>query len=242
MKKFALVVGASGAIGKAIAQRLASDGWSLYLHFHQNRQALEQLVEQLRFKFPEQEFIEVQADFSVDDGADNLAPQIYSLQAIVFAGGHAFYGLIEDTPVEEMNKLWKVHVQNPMRLLALLSNKLRQHDTSYVLFIGSIWGEAGAAFETVYSAVKGAQHAFVKSYAKEVAYNRILVNAIAPGMIKTEMNAHLNEEEKREINEEIPLGRAGEVEEVANLVSFYLSGQANYVTGQIIRLNGGWYI
>ncbi|MEK9197842.1 elongation factor P 5-aminopentanone reductase [Ureibacillus sp. 179-F W5.1 NHS] len=242
MKKFALVVGASGAIGKAIAQRLASDGWSLYLHFHQNRQALEQLVEQLRCNFPEQEFIEVQSDFSEDNGADILATQIYSLQAIVFAGGHALYGLIEDTPVEEMNKLWKVHVQNPMRLLALLSNKLRQHDTSYVLFIGSIWGEAGAAFETVYSAVKGAQHAFVKSYAKEVAYNRILVNAIAPGLIKTGMNAHLNEEEKRKINEEIPLGRAGEVEEVANLVSFYLSGQANYVTGQIIRLNGGWYI
>lgn len=242
MKKFALVVGASGAIGKAIAQRLASDGWSLYLHFHQNHQAVEQLVEPLRLNYPEQDFIEVQADFSVDDGAENLAPQIYSLQAIVFAGGHAFYGLIEDTPVEEMNRLWKVHVQNPIRLIALLSSKLRQHETSYVLFIGSIWGEAGAAFETVYSAVKGAQHAFVKSYAKEAAYNHILVNAIAPGLINTEMNAHLNEEEKKAIYEEIPLGRAGEVEEVANLVSFYLSGQVNYVTGQIIRLNGGWYI
>lgn len=242
MKKFALVVGASGAIGKAIAQRLASDGWSLYLHFHQNRQVVEQLVEPLRLNYPEQDFIEVQADFSVDDGAENLAPQIYSLQAIVFAGGHAFYGLIEDTPVEEMNRLWKVHVQNPIRLIALLSNKLRQHETSYVLFIGSIWGEAGAAFETVYSAVKGAQHAFVKSYAKEAAYNHILVNAIAPGLINTGMNAHLNEEEKKAIHEEIPLGRAGEVEEVANLVSFYLSGQVNYVTGQIIRLNGGWYI
>lgn len=242
MKKFALVVGASGAIGKAIAQRLASDGWSLYLHFHQNHLAVEQLVEPLRLNYPEQDFIEVQADFSVDDGAENLAPQIYSLQAIVFAGGHAFYGLIEDTPVEEMNRLWKVHVQNPIRLIALLSSKLRQHETSYVLFIGSIWGEAGAAFETVYSAVKGAQHAFVKSYAKEAAYNHILVNAIAPGLINTEMNAHLNEEEKKAIHEEIPLGRAGEVEEVANLVSFYLSGQVNYVTGQIIRLNGGWYI
>lgn len=242
MKKFALVVGASGAIGKAIAQRLASDGWSLYLHFHQNHQAVEKLVEPLRLNYPEQDFIEVQADFSVDDGAENLAPQIYSLQAIVFAGGHAFYGLIEDTPVEEMNRLWKVHVQNPIRLIALLSSKLRQHETSYVLFIGSIWGEAGAAFETVYSAVKGAQHAFVKSYAKEAAYNHILVNAIAPGLINTEMNAHLNEEEKKAIYEEIPLGRAGEVEEVANLVSFYLSGQVNYVTGQIIRLNGGWYI
>jgi len=242
MKKFALVVGASGAIGNAIAKRLASDGWSLYLHFNQGRSKVEQLVKEFTQAFPEQEFLTVQADFASQEGADLLAPQIYSLQAIVFAGGHSYYGLIEDTPVEEMDKLWKVHVQNPMRLLALLSSKLRKNDKSNVLFIGSIWGEAGAAFESAYSAVKGAQHAFVKSYAKEVAYNHILVNAIAPGLIDTSMNGHLNEEEKQALYEEIPLARAGTVEDVANLVSFYVSGQANYITGQIIRINGGWYI
>lgn len=242
MKKFALVVGASGAIGNAIARRLASDGWSLYLHFNQGQSRVEQLVAELMNEFAGQEFLVVQADFASEDGADRLAPQIYSLNAIVFAGGHSFYGLIEDTPVEEMSRLWKVHVQNPMRLLALLSSKLRQNEKSHVLFIGSIWGETGAAFESAYSAVKGAQHAFVKSYAKEVAYNDILVNAIAPGLIDTPMNKHINEEEKRAIYEEIPLARAGKVEDVANHVSFYLSGQANYVTGQIIRINGGWYI
>lgn len=141
-----------------------------------------------------------------------------------------------------MSKLWKVHVQNPMRLLALTSKKLRVNLVSYVLFIGSIWGEAGAAGESVYSAVKGAQHAFVKSYAKEVAFNQIRVNAIAPGFIDTVMNQQLDEEERASINDEIPLGYAGSTEDVAKMVSFYLSGQADYVTGQIIRLNGGWYI
>lgn len=118
MKKFALVVGASGAIGNAIARRLASDGWSLYLHFNQGQSRVNQLVAELMNEFAGQEFLVVQADFASEDGADRLAPQIYSLNAIVFAGGHSFYGLIEDTPVEEMSKLWKVHVQNPMRLLA----------------------------------------------------------------------------------------------------------------------------
>lgn len=242
MKKFALVVGASGAIGNAIAQRLASDGWSLYLHYNIGREKVEKLTKELAEQFSDQEFIAVHADFKLEDGADVLAPQIYSLQAIVFAGGHAYYGLLQDTSVEEMNNLWKVHVQNPMRLVALLSDKLRKNEVSYIQFIGSIWGEAGAAFESVYSAVKGAQHAFVKSYAKEVAYNQILVNAIAPGLIDTAMNQHLNDEEKNELVEEIPLRKAGKVEDVANLVSFYISGQADYVTGQIIRLNGGWYI
>lgn len=242
MKKFALVVGASGAIGNAIARRLAEDGWSLYLHYNQGSIKVSELIAELQEKLPAQEFLSVQADFTQDDGAQQLASQIYSLQAIVFASGHAFYGLLEETPADEMDKLWKVHVQNPMRTIALLSHKLRQHETSYVLFIGSIWGETGAALESVYSAVKGAQHAFVKSYAKEVAYNRILVNAIAPGFIDTNMNHHLNEEEKQGLMEEIPLARLGKADDVANHVSFYLSGQADYVTGQIIRINGGWYI
>jgi len=242
MKKYALVLGASGAIGSAICHRLAQDGWSLYLHYNKGMEKIQYLMKELTLDYPNQEFIPVQSDFTDIGGAEMLAPQIYGLNAVVFASGHAFYGLIEDTPVVEMDKLWHVHVQNPIRLLALLSGKLRNNDVSYCLFIGSIWGEAGSAGESVYSAVKGAQHAFVKSYAKEVAYNRIRVNAIAPGFIDTEMNQHLSDEERMQLFDEIPLARAGEARDVANMVAFYLSGQADYVTGQIIRVNGGWYI
>lgn len=242
MKKFALILGASGAIGSAICKRLAEEGWSLYMHYNHNETKVKRLREELSSQYTEQEFLIVQADFSSDNGAETLINQIYSLQAIVFANGHAYYGLIEETPVEEMENLWKVHVQNPMRLLALISNKLRSNDVSYVLFIGSIWGEAGAAYETVYATVKGAQHAFVKAYSKEVALQHILVNAISPGFIETSMNHHLSDEEKQQIIDEIPLQRAGKTEEIANLVAFYISGQADYVTGQIIRVNGGWYI
>lgn len=242
MKKFALVIGASGAIGSAIVKRLAKDGWSLYLHYFQSRQKVDQLLEELSSLYPHSEFIPVQADFSIEGGAEHLANQIFSVQAVIFAGGTAYYGLLEDTPPSVMDRLWKEHVQNPIRLVALLSKKLRQHGISYIIFIGSIWGEAGAAYETVYATVKGAQHAFVKAYAKEAANQRILVNAIAPGFIETDMNNHLMEEEKQAIYDEIPLQRPGNPEEVANFVSFYISGQADYATGQIIRLNGGWYI
>lgn len=242
MKRFALILGASGAIGSAICKRLAREGWSLYMHYNHNEQKVTLLREELSSQYVNQEFLILQADFSSDDGAENLANQLFSLQAIVFANGHAFYGLIEDTPVEEMNNLWKVHVQNPMRLLALISNKLRSNEVSYVLFIGSIWGEAGAAYETVYATVKGAQHAFVKAYSKEVAFQHILVNVISPGFIETSMNQHLSTEDKQLILDEIPLRRAGKTEDIANLVAFYISGQADYVTGQIIRVNGGWYI
>lgn len=242
MKKFALILGASGAIGSAICKRLAKEGWSLYMHYNQNKKKIDELMQELSTQYVDQEFIPIHANFANDQGAEIVASQIFSLQAIIFANGHAYYGLIEETPVEEMDSLWKVHVQNPMHLLAILAKKLRVNQVSYVLFIGSIWGETGAAFETAYATVKGAQHAFVKAYSKEVAPQQIIVNAISPGFIQTEMNNHLDDEEKQQIINDIPLQRAGTSEDIANLVSFYISGQADYVTGQIIRVNGGWYI
>ncbi|WP_332648247.1 elongation factor P 5-aminopentanone reductase [Lysinibacillus sp. 54212] len=242
MKRFALVCGASGEIGQNICEKLASEGWSLYLHYFRNSEAINHLAERFTKKYKEQEFIPVCADFSAADGGDLLAAQIFSLQAIVFANGHGYYSLLEDTPINEMEKLWRVHMQNPMSLLAAVSKKLRSNNKSYVLFIGSIWGAVGAAGETVYSAVKGAQHSFVKAYAQEVAYNGIRVNAIAPGIIDTTMNHHLTLQEKNSIAEEIPLQALGQTEDIANMIAFYLSGQADYVTGQIIHVNGGWYI
>ncbi|MCY9545715.1 elongation factor P 5-aminopentanone reductase [Lysinibacillus xylanilyticus] len=242
MKKFALVVGASGEIGRTICRSLAEDGWSIYIHFSNNEKVAQDLYRSLSESFPAQEFMLVQGDFSKASGAQLLASQIFNVQAIVFANGQAHYSLLEDTTVEDMDALWRVHVQNPMQLTALLSSKLRAHDVSYVLFIGSIWGEAGSAGEALYAAVKGAQHAFVKSYAKEAALSHIRVNAIAPGFINTTMNGHLSEEELEYILEDIPLGIIGQTEDVAEMVRFYLSGKADYVTGQIIRLNGGWYI
>lgn len=242
MKRFALVCGASGSIGQAICEKLAEDGWSLYLHYFLGENQVTTLVNRFTNSYPEQEFLAIKADFSAIDGADQLATQVFSIQAVIFASGHAYYGLLENTPVSEMEKLWRVHVQNPMRLTAILARKLRANDTSYILMIGSIWGEAGAAGETVYSAVKGAQHSFIKAYAQEVAYNGIRVNAVAPGIIDTVMNSHLTIEDRQGILEEIPLRQMGQPEDVANMVSFYISGKADYVTGQIIRVNGGWYI
>lgn len=242
MKKFALVCGASGAIGEEICRQLAQDGWSLYLHYNANKEKVHQLYVQLAESYPQQEFMPVQADFSTDTGAEQLAAQIFSVKAIIFANGHAYYGLLEDTSSADMNKLWCVHVQNPMRTTALLASKLRAHEVSYVLVVGSIWGDAGAAGEVVYSAVKGAQHSFVKAYAQEVAYNGIRVNAIAPGFIDTVMNAKLDTAEREELVSQIPLQTFGETSDIANMVAFYVSGKADYVTGQIIRVNGGWYI
>ncbi|MBO2534638.1 elongation factor P 5-aminopentanone reductase [Rummeliibacillus suwonensis] len=242
MKKFALVLGASGAIGSAVCRGLAENGWSLYMHYNHHTDVIQNLIKELSQTYPEQEFMTIHADLTADSAATTIAQSVFSIEAIVVASGQALYKLVEDTTVEEMTALWKVHVQTPIQMIALLAPKLRQHPVSYITMIGSIWGEAGGAGETLYSTVKGAIHAFVKAYAKEVSFNGTRVNAVAPGLIDTSMNSHLNETEMADLLAEIPLERAGTPEEVAHLVSFLHSGKANYITGQILRINGGWYI
>lgn len=241
-KKFALVLGASGEIGYAICRNLAEAGWSMYLHYANNKGSIEKLLTELTESYPEQEFIVVQADMSNPDCIEKIAGSVFTLQAIVFAQGHSLYKALEDTSIDDIHLLFQVHVEHPMALLGKLSSKLRKQISSSVVFVGSIWGDTGASYEVAYSAAKGAQHAFVKAYAKEVALQRTRVNAVAPGFIDTKMNMHIEEEARQLILEEIPAGILGSPQDIANAVEFLTSEKASYITGQIIRVNGGWYI
>lgn len=242
MNRFALVLGASGGIGETVCRQLSAAGWSLYLHYHTNRRQAELLQTDLQSEYPDLEFRTVQADFRREHAAEELAGNIPVIEAIVVANGQAVVKLLTETSETEMSELWCVHMQNPARLIALLSHKLRRQPVSYVLFIGSIWGSAGAAGEVMYSAVKGAQHAFVKAYAKEAAYSGIRVNAIAPGWIDTRMNSDFSAEERQMVIDQIPLLSTGTPQEIANMVEFMLSGKADYMTGEIVQINGGWYM
>jgi 3-oxoacyl-[acyl-carrier protein] reductase len=107
--------------------------------------------------------------------------------------------------------------------------------------ITSIWGQTGGSCEVAYSAAKGAQISFVKALSKEVALSGVRVNAIAPGAVKTGMMARFTSEELAAINEEIPMGRMGQPDEIADGVSYLLSEESSYITGQVLSINGGWY-
>ncbi|WP_251635604.1 elongation factor P 5-aminopentanone reductase [Sporosarcina sp. NCCP-2716] len=241
-RRHALVLGASGGIGSAVCRRLARDGWSLYMQYHSNAEAAEALRTELAAEHSDGGYHCLPADFSAVGAAETLAAQVGDVACIVAAGGQSMLKLLTETSEQDMEALWRVHVQNPARLISLLSAKLREAAPSYVVFIGSIWGSTGAAGEVMYSAVKGAQHAFVKAYAKEAAFGGIRVNGIAPGWIETRMNEEIPEDERALVMQEIPLMMPGRPEEVADLVGFLTGGQADYMTGEILKLNGGWYI
>lgn len=239
MKKFALVTGASGAIGKAISFRLAAAGYSLYLHFHQNEKGIEELLGQLS-QF-DGEYIPIKANLATKSGYLDLAENIFAIDAIVHNAGNALYGLLEDLDEGDADSLIQVHVTSPLMLTKKLLPKLRQVSDGGIVVVSSIWGQAGASFEVAYSMVKGAQIAFVKALGKELAPSGIRVNAVAPGAIQTPMVEEFSEAEVCGITDAIPAGRLGQPNEVADSVEFLLSEKSSYITGQVLGVNGGWY-
>jgi len=237
----AFISGASGGIGQAIARKLAQQGFSLILHFNQNEQDAFKLKGELMEEF-DLSVLTIQADLSRPEGVRKIVKECpVPPSVIIHNAGRSHFGLFTDITTKEYEEMVQMNLTSPFQLTqhwlpTMISNKWGR-----IIFITSIWGETGASCESLYSMVKGGINALAKSLAKELAPSQITVNAVSPGAIATSMMDHFTEEELRNICEEIPMGRMGLPEEVASTVGFLLSEESNYITGQIIRVNGGWY-
>jgi len=237
--KYALITGASGGIGQAIACNLAEKGYHLYLHYNKNAQSIRELMNKLQPYGGE--YIPIQANLADPNGYKKVFSEVLSLDAIIHCGGQSQYGLLVDLQQIEAEALLNVHVLSPLMLTKELLPKLLAKGKGNIVMITSIWGQTGAACEVAYSTVKGAQIAFVKALSKELAMNGIRVNAIAPGAIATPMMEGFTQEEIDQVSYEIPMGRIGQPEEVARGVAYLLSDESSYMTGQVLAINGGWY-
>ena len=237
---YALVMGASGDIGEAVCRRLAAEGWSLYCHYHTNQKKVLKIVSELRQNYPQQDFFMVSLDMLDTSPSSEFFKSLFKVDCIIFASGFTKYGLLSDHSQTDIASLWKIHMETPILLLQQLEDKLRQSTRPRIIFIGSVYGIAGSSLETVYSAVKGAQQSFVKAYAQEVASWGITVNCIAPGAVATKMNADWTAEEINELTEKIPLGRLANTTEIAAAVAYLCSKDAQYTTGSILPITGGW--
>jgi len=235
--KYALITGASGGIGRAIAHQLAKDGYGLYLHYYKNEQSIQSLARELST-----DIYTIKADLSNFSGVDVLTSSLFHpIDVLIHNSGMSVYGLMTDTTDEQVKQMVQLHVTSPFLLTKRLLPSMIQRRRGQIVVISSIWGLTGASCEVLYSMVKGAQNTFVKALAKEVAPSGIRVNAIAPGAIDTPMLAEFTSEELRALTDDIPIGRIGKPEEVAKAVSFLISDYASYITGQILSVNGGWY-
>lgn len=237
MAKWALITGASGGIGQAIAKRLAADGYHLFLHYFRNIKAIERLLEEL-----ETEAIAVQADLSSERGVEDMLEALTApVDVLVQNCGDSYFGLITDMDDDMVKSMVQLNVTSPFLLAKKLMPDMIRKRRGHIIMVTSIWGLTGASCEVLYSMVKGGQNTFVKALAKEVAPSGLYVNGVAPGAIETRMMDQFTKEELAEIEEEIPMGRLGAPEEVAEVVAFLLSEKASYINGQIISVNGAWY-
>lgn len=164
--------------------------------------------------------------------------KIGCIDVLVNNAGISYIGLLQDMSLSEWNEVISSNLTSAFLMSKYLIPQMLKNQAGHIINISSVWGNVGASMEAAYSASKGGLNSFTKALAKELAPSNILVNAVSPGFIDTEMNKSFDKEDLNAIFEEIPLGRSGKTEEVAKLV--YKIATSDYITGQIITIDGGW--
>ena len=239
MKKTALITGASRGIGSAIALRLAEDGFFTVINYNNSRESAE-IIASITGG------IAVKADISDDaqvkDMMDTISLRAGGVDVLVNNAGISVSGLFCDIPLQREKRLWDVNVGGTFNCTRAVLPRMINKKSGRIINISSMWGEVGASCEVHYSAAKAALIGFTKALAKEVGPSGINVNCITPGVIQTDMNKHHPKEVLDELAEDTPLERLGTPEDIAKAVSFLASSDSDFITGQILGVNGGFVI
>ena len=241
--KCAIITGGSRGIGRAICEKLAVDSpYHILINYQSNEQAAQETLESvqrlggtgelLRFDVTDKE--QTEQVLSQWQEANKEA----QVEVIVNNAGITRDGLFMWMPYEEWDKVLKTTLDGFYHVTHFFLQKMLRQRTGRIINVASVSGVKGTAGQVNYSAAKGALVAATKALAQEVAKRNITVNAVAPGLIQTDMTAELDE---KELSKLIPMGRFGKVQEVAELVSFLASEKASYITGEVIHINGGIY-
>ena len=240
--KNALVTGASRGLGKAVAIRLAKDGFAVIINYQSNKEAAEDTLKQIKENGGTGELLpfdvaDPQAIEAALESWQNAHPDDY-ISVLVNNAGIRKDNLMVFMQDEEWNKVLDTTLNGFFHITRRLLKDMMMHRSGRVINMASLSGIKGLPGQANYSAAKAALIGATKALAQEVAARKVTVNAIAPGFIATDMTKELNEAELKKL---IPMGRFGKPEEVASLVSFLASDEAAYITGQAISINGGLY-
>lgn len=235
--KIVLVTGASRGIGKQIAITLSQSGYTVIGTYNNSAKDITYLSQQYGIDFVKCNV----ADYTnVKELFDHIVENYGRLDATVNCAGISYVGLLQDMTEEQIINLLSVNLNGTIYISQKSADIMVKQHSGNIVNISSVWGNNGASCEAVYSASKGGINAFTKALAQELAPSGIRVNAICPGVIKTDMLNCFSEEDMENLEQETPLGRIGTTEDIANMVDFILSEKASFVTGQIITVDGGF--
>ena len=240
----AVITGASRGIGRQIALRLARDGYSVAIIYRNSREQASLLAEEIKASGSVARCFECDvSDFAaVNRTSRMILNEFGSVHALVNNAGIAQQALFTDITEDMWDNMLNTNLKSVYACTKAFLPGMINAKSGSILNISSVWGQTGASMEVHYSAAKAGIIGLTKALAKELAPSGINVNCICPGVIQTDMLAGFNELELKELTEQIPMGRLGTADDVAGTASFLLSPAASYITGQIIGVNGGFYI
>ena len=240
--KVAIVTGGAKGIGAEIVRTLAENGYIVILNYNNSKVQAEELKNEMLQKGFNIEV--VKADVSNRNEVNSLIEfaikKFKKIDILVNNAGISLEGLFTDVSEEMWQKIINVNLNSVFNCTQEVLKYMIKEKSGRIINISSIWGETGASCEVAYSTTKAAINGMTKALAKEVGLSNIRVNAIAPGIINTDMNSRLSYEESEQIKEQIPLNRIGNTKDSARCVKWLVEDE--YTTGQIISINGGWYI
>ena len=233
-----LVTGASRGIGREIAKNLAKKGHKIIANYNKSEEAAQELAEM-------SDNIEIyKADVSkrveVKQMVDYIIKKYGKIDALINNAGISGTKLFTDVTDDEWNEIVNNNLYSAFCVTQEVAKNMIHEKNGCIINISSVWGMVGASCETIYSITKAGIDGMTKSLAKELGPSNIRVNSIAPGIIDTDMNKNLSDEDIKNIEEEIPLEHIGKTLDISKCVEWLL--EDDYTSGQVISINGGWII
>ncbi len=242
--KVALVTGGSRGIGRACAEALAEQGATVVVNYVKGEAQAREVADQIVANGGKAEIagFDVADTKATESAIEELAKRHGRLDVLVANAGISIDGLLLRLKDEDTDRLFQVNVKGSLACAKAATKVMMRAKTGRIIFLSSVVGEMGNAGQTAYAASKAAVIGAAKSIAREFASRSITVNVISPGFIDTDMTSGMTEAMKEQLVKVVPLGRTGTAREIAGACVYLASDEAAYVTGQVIRVNGGMYV
>jgi 3-oxoacyl-[acyl-carrier protein] reductase len=242
--KIALVTGGSRGIGRACCEALAEQGATVIVNYVKGEAAAREVVAAINAKGGKADVsgFDVADSKAVDAGIDEILKRHGKLDVLVANAGISVDGLLLRLKDEDLEKLFSTNVRGAIACARAASKSMMRARWGRIIFMSSVVAEMGNVGQTAYAATKAALIGAAKSIAREYASRNLTANVVAPGYIDTDMTATMSAEMKEQLAKIIPLGRTGKPGDIAAACAYLASDEAGYVTGQVLRVNGGMYV
>jgi 3-oxoacyl-[acyl-carrier protein] reductase len=242
--KIALVTGGSRGIGRACCEALAAQGATVVVNYVRGEAAAKEVADAVVKAGGKADLsgFDVADSGAVDTAVEEIVKRHGKVDILVASAGIAIDGLLLRVKDEDLNRIWLTNVRGAIACARAASKSMMRGRWGRIVFMSSVVGEMGNVGQTAYAASKAALLGAAKSIAREFASRNVTANVIAPGYIDTDMTKAMSAEHKEQLLKVVPLGRTGSARDVAAACIYLVSEEAGYVTGQVLRVNGGMYV